>query len=196
MSFELDEILAIAIPAGVAFAGLLVGVASGAPSIAACPSLEPTKEWEDWFVAMGYFKRANEFLDVNGDYETSGDPLYLLAASAAYGGGGGHFRSQDARDAVALRLLKKASLCGHPEALNLLASIYRKGQLGVAPNPGRAQCLRDLVDAGGSVADCDIRLDELYDFGPEALLSPTTVDPNDPCGMDSIAQLTGQCDDR
>ncbi len=176
--------------------GTLIALAGCARLTGPCPSWEHTEEWEEWAVAAGWFKRGDTFLEVNAKSEISGDPRYLVWAGAVYGGGGGNFRSQDARNAVALRLIKKASLCGDMDAVKALSNIYREGRLGVPADRARAQCLKDYMDSGGEFAACRIRLDELHDFPSEALLSPTTIDPDDPCDVHDSARPRGQCDDR
>ncbi len=170
--------------------GTLIALAGCARLTGPCPTWEYTEEWEKW---AGY---ANTLLEVNAKYEISGDPRYSTMAGAAYAGGGGNFRSEDARYGVALRLIKKASLCGDLDAVKALSSIYREGRLGVPANPERAQCLEDFMDSGGEFAACRIRLDELHDFPPEALLSPTTIDPDDPCDVHDSGRPRGQCDER
>lgn len=176
--------------------GALIIMAGCARLVGPCPSWEHTEEWEEWAMAAGWFKRGDTFLEVNAKSEISDDPRYLAWAGAVYTGGGGNFRSQDARNAVALRLIKKASLCGDMSAVKALKTIYREGRLGVPANPERVQCLEDFMDSGGEFAACRIRLDELHDFPPEALLSPTTIDPNGPCDRHGEQALSGQCDDR
>jgi hypothetical protein len=176
--------------------GMLIALTGCARLAGPCPLWEHTDEWEEWVVLATWAGYANTLLEVNAKFEISGDPRYSTMAGAAYAGGGGNFRSKDARNAVALRLIKKASLCGDMNAVKALSNVYREGRLGVPANPERAQCLKDYMDSGGEFAACRIRLDELNDFPSEALLSPTTIDPNDPCDVHDSGRPRGQCDDR
>ena len=106
--------------------------------------------------------RYDDFMTLLRQRQPSGDPETMWNMGLHIGIGVGEFPSPVERNHTALRLTKRSALCGFPNAVYDLSVIYKRGDLGVAPDPYRADCLKALWRNrdGESASTCGITLNE------------------------------------
>lgn len=138
---------------------LALEACGGGPRCAPAPKNQP---WE-WALQAAYREyRGDDLLNLLRQRQRSGDPSIMFSMGLFVGAGIGDFPSPVERNHTTLILFKQAALCGYGNAIDILADIYERGDLGVAPNLDRARCLNPLRagQPGKSAAECGIRLYE------------------------------------
>ena len=143
----------------------MIGVATVCAASGSVPRCDPAPKdvaWEHTLQDAYREHRYDDFITLLRQRQRTGDPEIMSVMGMYLGIGVGEFPSPVERNHTALRLTKRSALCGFPNAVYDLSVIYRRGDLGVAPDPYRADCLEALWrDRDGvSASACGITLNE------------------------------------